>query len=465
MALKIVTSEFYVNNIKNFLPEKPNSKTPVSEKAKKVFDRIINSPNFIFDKSDKKLTNYITTLLTIRPGRTLFKRLLKADKPLKMVRDSKKESHFNPDVVTIFLNDSEVGYSVCTNPNGEKILHSDVSVNLAHELVHALHFFEEESEYEKRSMSRNIIDPELNDLEEQTTILGEKKKQVLCENVFRFHFGYPLRLNYTGVTSFTASDCAGQGYLGSLKEMLLSNPSLISLPQPLTAVCSSEEATPLNAAISGGQREIVAYLFESGVDVHARDERFGTALHAAVISDLGVAALIKTGVDPNAKDPKGFTALEIALKNRNDNATKILAPLTNLKELEMLDEKGLSLVHRTLKKGTLEGFRALVRHGADINSKDFRGNTALMNCCCKDFFSSIDWFAEYQEKFMFLLENEKLDLNAKNIKGESALSLAVQRGNLPQVDALVKKGAEIPPHLKDQVERCISLHRDQAKQS
>src|SRR5260221_11527554 len=131
MALKLVTSEAYVNNIRNFLPEKPNSKTPASEKSKRIFDKVINSPNFIFDKSDKRITDYITTLLTIRPGRTLFKRLLKADKPLKIVFDAAKKSGFKPEESTVFLNDSEVSLSICTNLNVEKILHSNISITLA----------------------------------------------------------------------------------------------------------------------------------------------------------------------------------------------------------------------------------------------------------------------------------------------------------------------------------------------
>ena len=143
-------------------------------------DKVINSPNFIFDKSDKKMTDYIITLLNIRPGRTLFKRLLKADKPFKIILDPAKRSGFKPEESTVFLNDSEVSLSICTNPHGEKILHSNMSITLAHELVHVLHFFEEGPlEFMIKFMSRNIIDPELDDLEEQETIIGKEKEAVL----------------------------------------------------------------------------------------------------------------------------------------------------------------------------------------------------------------------------------------------------------------------------------------------
>lgn len=73
MAIRLITSESYLDGIRNYLPEKPNSKSSVLEKSKKVFNNIINSPNFIFDKNDVRITDQIRKLLSIRPGRTLFK--------------------------------------------------------------------------------------------------------------------------------------------------------------------------------------------------------------------------------------------------------------------------------------------------------------------------------------------------------------------------------------------------------
>jgi ankyrin repeat protein len=444
MTIKLITSETYIDNIRNFLPEKLNSKTPASEKSKKVFDKIINSPHFIFDKSDKKIFDYITTLLIIRPGRTLFKRLLKADKPLKIVLDAKHDSYYEPSESTVILNDSK-GFYVSVNSNGEKFLTpEDPSICLAHELVHALHYFEEGPEFVKQKMLGNIIDPDFDDLEEQETIVGKEREAVLCENVFLFHFGYPLRVNHRGCDTITASDCASLGALTNLKELLISDPFLINQIQ----LTSKRKYTPLNAAILENQMEIVNYLFQVGVDVNAQDG-CGTALHAAVETnkpDL-VKALLEKDAYPEIRTRKG-NALQLALHTRNDEIIEILAPVTNL------NKKNAPLLHNVIDDASPEGIKALIRHGADINHKDLDGNTPLMICC--DF---PEPNSETKQKFAILLEQENLDLNAKNKFGESALYLAVKNGFLWQVDALVKKGAEIPLHLKERVEKYLEWYK------
>ncbi len=604
MSIKLITSQAYIDNIRNFLPEKPNSKTPTSEKSKKIFYKIINSPNFIFDKSNEKITDLIRILVTVRPGRTLFKRLLKADKPLSIHFDSRKNSCF--DETMIFINDSET-YNFSVNLDGGIFFYSKpLFIILAHELIHALHYLEEGREaYIKKCRNTNILDPELDDLEEQETIIGEEDNGTLCENLFCFLFGYPLRINHRGFSgAFTASDCASKGALANLKELLLSNPSLLNLPQkcinrygkvtvvtPLNASLDAHQVeisdylfrvgvdvnaqdahwgtalhlavqtgqidlikillekgadptvknhkgfiplelallqwgndeaielltplsnlkqldidkwgfskpftasdcatngnlanlkellllnpslldlpqkctnhldrkisivTPLNASLYARQVEISDYLFQIGVDVNAQDEQWGTALHLAIATrqpDL-IKTVLKKGADPTLKNHEGFTPLEMALFHEgNDEAIELLAPLTNLKEI---DEQGLSILHRALAIESPERFRALIQHGADINCKDFEGNTPLMHCCGS---SALVKCAYPHQKIMILLENDHLDLNAKNLSGQSALSLLLHKEErYNEAYALIKKGAEIPLGFEEKAKLCIDLY-------
>lgn len=470
MSIKLITSEAYIDTIRNFLPEKLNSKTPATEKSKKVFDQVINSPNFIFDKSDDRITDYITTLLTIRPGRTLFKRLLKTNQSLMIVFDAKEESGFrycnrfrNATLIsTITLNDdSNVSHYVSVNSNGEKFFTPAYKlITLAHELIHALHFFEEGPEFVAEKANKNILDPDLDNGEEEETIIGKEGEGTLCENVFRFHFGYPLRVNHSGLKlkkedSFTISECASHGTLANLKEMLLSNPSLLNLPHRADA--KKKNKTPLNAALWARQEAVSDYLLQVGADINARDECLGTALHVAARSKrLGlVKVLLEQGADFNVKNPSGLTAFEIAFRSKNDEATELLAPLSNLQEL---DKMGRTLLHRAPGLGSPEGFRTLIRHGADINLKDLKGNTPLMHFCNFDY--TVVNEEEFKQKFKILLKNDHLDLNAKNVNKRSALSLAVTKCHYWQVDALVKKGAEVPLHLKEDVQECLDCFND-----
>lgn len=320
-----------------------------------------------------------------------------------------------------------------------------VFLTLAHELIHALHYFEEGPElWTKKANSKNIIDPELDNLEEQETIIGEEEEATLCENVFLFRFGYPLRVNHRGLLlkkedPMTASEYVVYGALTNLKEMILSNPSLLNLPQRVTDY-KEGKLTPLNAAILFNQMEIVDYLLQAGVDVNAQDESGRTALHMAVKAkrpDL-VKALLEKGANAQLKDRTKLTALELALKERDDELTEILAPVTKLPSY---------ILDATLTTASLEGMKSLIRHNTMSNEK------ILRSFCSFD----MDYTAleEAKQKFAILLENDHLNLQAKDSWGESALSWAVQKGNLWQVDALVKKGAEIPLDLKERVETYI----------
>jgi ankyrin repeat protein len=296
--------------------------------------------------------------------------------------------------------------------------------------------------------------------EEEETIIGKEKEATLCENVFRFHFGYPLRVNHRGLKlnkkdSFTISECASHGTLANLKEMLSSNPSLLNLPHRADA--KKKNKTPLNAALWARQEEISDYLLQVGADINAWDDCLGTALHVAARSKrLGlVKALLEKGADFNVKNPSGLTAFEIAFRSKNDESTELLAPLSNLKEI---DKVGRALLHRAPELGSPEGFRTLIRHGADINLKDLKGNTPLMHFC--NFNYTVVNEKEFKQKFKILLGNDHLELNTNNVDKRSALSLAVQKCHYWQVDALVKKGAKIPPNLVEDVQECLDCYND-----
>jgi ankyrin repeat protein len=451
MAPKLVTSQTYVDNIRNFLPEKPNSKTPASEKSKKIFDQIINSPNFIFDKSDKRITDDIKTLTTIRPGRTLFKRLLKADKPLSINFDSRRDSGFED--TSIFLNDSEM-YHYSVNLDGEIFFYfTPLFIILAHELIHALHYFEEGREvFLNKTRNINILDPDWDDLEEQETIMGEEGQMTLCENVFCFHFGYPLRINHRGFSgTFTASYCASKGALASLKELLISNPSLLNLPQKYSNRYGEVTATPLNASLAERQVEISDYLFRVGVDVNAQDDHWGTALHVAV--QTGQLAVIKMlldkGADPNVKNHKGFTPLELALLQwENDEAIELLTPLSNLKELDIN------------KWGFSKPFTAsdCASNGALASLKELLlSNPSLLNLpqkCTDHLFRKISivtplnasLYARQVEISDYLFQ-VGVDVNAQDEHWGTALHLAVATGQPDLIKTLLKKGAD--PNVKN----------------
>ena len=358
MTIKLITSQAYVDNIKNFLPEKTNSKSSSSQKADKLFDKIINSPNIIFDKNDKRITDDIKTLISIRPGRTLFKRLLGANQLLKIVFDSEENTNecYDPRTKesTITLNDSKAEHTISVNSDGERFFSPALPgfIILVHELIHALHNFEEGKEMvDKKRKNKNILAPDLDDLEEQETIIGKEGEGTFCENVFNFHFGYPLRINHRAImlnkeNTFTATDCAAMGVVGILNKMLLSNPSLLNLPQ-LTS--NDLQSTPLNASIAYREVEMFDYLLQIDADVNAQDD-VGTALHMAIMTkQLDLAkVLLEKGASVDVKNSKGLTPLEMAIKTKQPDLAKVLlekGASVDVKNSEGLTPLGVALIY------------------------------------------------------------------------------------------------------------------------
>ncbi|HPT48671.1 MAG TPA: ankyrin repeat domain-containing protein [Accumulibacter sp.] len=74
----------------------------------------------------------------------------------------------------------------------------------------------------------------------------------------------------------------------------------------------------------------------------------------------------------------------------------------------------------------------MIESGLDINSVDAAGNTLLMQSVQRDNASLFDYLLKRRAR-----------LNTRNRNGETALSLAAYRGNLPFVQRLVQAGADV----------------------
>lgn len=74
----------------------------------------------------------------------------------------------------------------------------------------------------------------------------------------------------------------------------------------------------------------------------------------------------------------------------------------------------------------------MIESGMDVNSVDAVGNTLLMQSVQRDNASLFDYLLKRRAR-----------LNTRNRNGETALSLAAYRGNLPFVQRLVHAGADV----------------------
>lgn len=193
----------------------------------------------------------------------------------------------------------------------------------------------------------------------------------------------------------------------------------------------------LIATTYSGNLEVVKLLLDHGADVKSKDTYDETVLtSAAKRSDADmVRELILAGADLNARSfplpvEPSFTPLAWAAREGNIETVKLL-----LEHGAADDEKSLqtALLVACLR-GATDKVRLLLEHGADPNQPGevWVELTPLMAAAYSD---SVN-----HEVVRLLLKNGG-DFTKENAKGQTALSLALQRGRTSVVEALVEAGA------------------------
>ena len=157
--------------------------------------------------------------------------------------------------------------------------------------------------------------------------------------------------------------------------------------------------TPLMAAAKTGAADLARRLIERGADVNARNDNGGTALMFAAIPGHAetITLLIDQGADVNATGHFNWTALMVAAS-----------------------------------KGHGEGVQLLLEGGADPNVQDTYGWTPLMRAV----------YGNKRTAVAALLGSDRVDLEARDERGATALHVAVERGNAALVADLLARGAD-----------------------
>ena len=101
--------------------------------------------------------------------------------------------------------------------------------------------------------------------------------------------------------------------------------------------------------------------------------------------------------------------------------------------------KELIYASKSLGDVSEDYLKELLKKGADINTKDTNGDTVLNSIAI----SSLSGNDDYFELIAYILKNYKVNINAQNHDGETALSLIVFFGNIKTIDLLLKNGADV----------------------
>ena len=237
----------------------------------------------------------------------------------------------------------------------------------------------------------------------------------------------------------------------------------------------SHGSFPITAAASSGQNntEIYEAFFKAGIDPKKKYQNGANLLLLAISSDKELKAadyfatkgmslkdvdndgntsftyaarsgnipllkkLLEKGVKPN--DNALFTAAQGSRRESNTIETyKYLVEEVKIKPTA-LNKSGQNVLHVLAgKPNQIEIIKYFISKGVDPNKADKEGNTPLMVAAS----------ARETSVLEFLLPTAK-NVNAQNIKGESALTNAVKSGTPEAVSLLLAKGADIKVLDKD----------------
>ena len=212
--------------------------------------------------------------------------------------------------------------------------------------------------------------------------------------------------------------------------------------------------TALLWAAFKGFKEIVLLLIENGADIEAINSDGNTALTWAAVCEHRevVALLIENGAKVNATNNTGHTALILAALNgdedsasflvkhganvnatNNDGNTAMMFAAGNANGADVEEKNGVTLDFFTKAwRMEIDIVSLLVEHGANVNTRDNNGETALI------------WAATFgNEKVASFLVNNGADMEVKDNSGNTALILSARWAKLAVAKLLIKSGANV----------------------
>ncbi|EFQ30852.1 uncharacterized protein GLRG_05996 [Colletotrichum graminicola M1.001] len=169
----------------------------------------------------------------------------------------------------------------------------------------------------------------------------------------------------------------------------------------------------------GGYKELVWLLLDYGASTDVQDDRGRSALRFAMQKGYDSIAwlLLEKSAALNMADTKGRTALHWTAQNSNTSMAWLL--LEKGAEIDAQDIEGHTALHFAVQRGNTEMIKLLLGKHANVTLKDAQGYAALHHAVERKDASIMNLIVD-------TLERSRLDVNAKDNEGKTALVRAVQ---------------------------------------
>ncbi|BFZ26042.1 hypothetical protein BsWGS_29081 [Bradybaena similaris] len=204
--------------------------------------------------------------------------------------------------------------------------------------------------------------------------------------------------------------------------------------------------SPLNYVLSSyyfqpdsvDKEKIIEALLKHHAAVNGRSRNFRTPLMLAVANRASqniVQMLLDRGADISSKDNHSSTVLHISAKiNSTEHIELLLQQMKIRNVINAQNSKGLTALMMFTIKCNYIAMKVLIDHGADVNIKDFHGNTALLLALYKH---------TQKPEILATLIQAGCDLNWQNTSGYTPLMLAAKSSLNDALMLLVDSGANV----------------------